>query len=67
MVRGDRVRCLTYNLESYRYRIREHGFAPLIECGIWLATPFCLNCYAGLIRKRLRQKDTKENMSATPP
>ncbi|MFW5638970.1 MAG: CapA family protein [Methanoculleus sp.] len=58
---------LTYNLESYRYRIREHGFAPLIECGVWLATPFCLNCYAGVIRKRLRQKDAKKNMSATPP
>jgi hypothetical protein len=26
----------------------------LIECGIWLFTPFCLNCYAGVIRKRLR-------------
>lgn len=45
---------LLYNLESYRYRIRQHGIAPLIECGIWLFTPFCLNCYAGVIRKRLR-------------
>ncbi|MDV2481659.1 CapA family protein [Methanoculleus sp. Wushi-C6] len=49
---------LTYNLESYRYRIRQHGFAPLVECGVWLLTPFCLNCYAGLIRKRLKQRHT---------
>jgi len=49
---------LVYNLESYRYRIRQHGLAPLIECGVWLVTPFCLNCYAGLIRQRLRQRDT---------
>lgn len=47
---------LTYNLESYRYRIRQHGLAPLVECGVWLVTPFCLNCYAGMIRKRLRQR-----------
>ncbi|KAF5050894.1 MAG: CapA family protein [Methanoculleus horonobensis] len=45
---------LLYNLESYRYRIRQHGLTPLIECGVWLFTPFCLNCYAGVIRKRLR-------------
>ncbi|WP_292729699.1 CapA family protein [Methanoculleus sp.] len=49
---------LTYNLESYRYRIRQHGLAPLVECGVWLVTPFCLNCYAGLIRRRLRQRQT---------
>ncbi|WP_292520013.1 CapA family protein [Methanoculleus sp.] len=49
---------LVYNLESYRYRIRQHGLAPLIECGVWLATPFCLNCYAGTIRKRLKQRST---------
>ncbi|MDD2473318.1 MULTISPECIES: CapA family protein [unclassified Methanoculleus] len=47
---------LTYNMDSYRYRIRRHGLAPLVECGVWLVTPFCLNCYAGLIRKRLRQR-----------
>jgi hypothetical protein len=49
---------LTYNLESYRYRIQQHGLAPLVECGVWLVTPFCLNCYAGLIRRRLRQRQT---------
>jgi len=50
---------LVYNLESYRYRIRRHGLAPLIECGVWLVTPFCLNCYAGMIRKRLKQRSIR--------
>jgi hypothetical protein len=51
---------LTYNLASYRYRIRNHGLMPLIECGVWLITPFVLNCYAGTIRKRLKQQRTGE-------
>lgn len=46
---------LTYNMDSYRYRIREHGIVPLIECAVWLVTPFCLNCYAGVVRKKLRR------------
>lgn len=50
---------ITYNLESYRYRIRQHGLAPLVECGVWLVTPFCLNCYAGVIRRRLRERYTE--------
>jgi len=45
---------LAYNWESYKYRIGRHGIAPLLECGVWLITPFCLNCYAGIVRKRLR-------------
>ncbi len=47
---------LAYNLESYRYRIQRHGLAPLIECGVWLVTPFCLNCYAGAIRRRWKER-----------
>lgn len=45
------------NLESYRLRIREHGVLPLFECGVWLATPFCLQCYGGLLRRRLRGRN----------
>ena len=52
---------LAYNLESYRYRIRQHGIAPLVECAVWLVTPFCLNCYAGVIRKRLKQQNSGGN------
>ncbi|MDN7026091.1 CapA family protein [Methanoculleus sp. FWC-SCC1] len=46
---------MTMNLESYQLRIRQHGVLPLLECGVWLATPFCMRCYAGLLRKRLRR------------
>ena len=42
------------NLESYRYRIRHRGLLPLIEMGVWLFTPFCLRCYAGLVRRLFR-------------
>lgn len=42
------------NLESYRYRIRKNGLLPLLELGVWLCTPFCLKCCAGLLRRSLR-------------
>ena len=53
---------LAYNLESYHYRVRQHGLAPLVECGVWLMTPFCLNCYAGVIRKRLKKRNMEETV-----
>lgn len=42
------------NFESYRYRIRHKGLFPLLEMGAWFFTPFCLKCYAGLIRRIFR-------------
>ena len=42
------------NIESYRYRIRRRGLLPLMEMGVWFFTPFCLRCYAGLIRRFFR-------------
>ena len=42
------------NYESYRYRIRHNGPLPILEMMVWLVTPFCLKCYAGLIRRALR-------------
>lgn len=42
------------NLESYRYRIRRDGLLPLLEMAVWFCTPFCLGCYAGLVRRALR-------------
>ncbi|WP_292394305.1 hypothetical protein [Methanoculleus sp. UBA303] len=47
---------LTYNLATCRYRIREHGPASLTECGIRLLILFRQNCYAGIIRRRLKQQ-----------
>ncbi|WP_332450505.1 CapA family protein [Methanoculleus sp.] len=43
------------NYESYRYRIRNNGLLPILEMGVWFFTPFCLQCYAGMIRRSLRQ------------
>jgi len=55
---------LRMNLESYHERIRRHGIVPLAECGIWLVTPFCLKCYAGLIRKWLK---LRSQSNSSPP
>ncbi|MCK9277420.1 MAG: CapA family protein [Methanoculleus sp.] len=51
---------MTMNLESYRYRIRRSGLLPLLEMGVWLCTPFCLKCYAGLARRSLRPLSVQE-------
>ena len=41
---------LSGNLRSYTLRIRRHGIKPLLECALWLITPFCIRCYAGIVR-----------------
>ena len=48
------------NFESYRYRIRHNGPLPLLEMGVWFFTPFCLKCFAGLIRRSLRPGSAPE-------
>ncbi len=45
---------LSNNFASYKKRIREHGLIHLLECCIWMMTPFCMNCYLGLIRKAIK-------------
>jgi hypothetical protein len=47
------------NLESYRYRIRRKGLFPLLEMGAWFFTPFCLNCFAGIIRRHFRPEPAR--------
>ncbi|AFV22747.1 poly-gamma-glutamate biosynthesis protein [Methanolobus psychrophilus R15] len=44
---------LAGNLNSYRKRVKKYGIIPLIECIIWLMTPFCIKCYKGLVTKYL--------------
>lgn len=41
------------NMNSYRIRIKKYGMMPLMECLVWLFTPFCLKCYLGIFRKRI--------------
>lgn len=48
------------NFESYRYRIRNNGPLPVLEMMIWFVTPFCLKCYAGLLRRALRPAPWRE-------
>jgi len=48
------------NFESYRYRIRHNGPLPLLEMGVWFFTPFCLKCFAGLVRRALRPAPWRE-------
>jgi len=43
------------NMNSYRIRIKKYGMMPLVECIIWLLTPFCLKCYSGIFRKRIKK------------
>ena len=45
---------LSGNMRSYAIRIKRYGIMHFIECGIWLLTPFCIRCYAGIIRRRLK-------------
>lgn len=41
------------NINSYCTRIKKYGIMPLVECVIWLFTPFCLMCYSGVFRKQI--------------
>ena len=58
------------NMRSYVKRIREYGIPPAIECAVWLVTPFCIKCYAGIMRrkfkKELKGKMKNENSAGYP-
>ena len=43
---------LSGSMNSYVVMIRRYGVMPIVECFIWLLTPFCIRCYAGIIRRR---------------
>jgi len=45
---------LSNHMNSYRIRIKKYGIFPLVECAVWLITPFCIRCYAGIIRQKLK-------------
>lgn len=47
---------LSGNMRSYQRRIRSHGINPLLECAVWIATPFRMKCYAALLRKRFKNR-----------
>jgi len=45
---------LTGNIRNYKVRIRRYGIKHLLECMVWLISPFCLRCYAAIVRRKLR-------------
>jgi len=46
---------LSGNLRSYALRIKKYGIKPLLECALWLITPFCIRCYMAIIRTNWRK------------
>lgn len=45
---------LSGNLRSFVARIRRYGAKHLIQCAVWLIRPFCLRCYAAMLRSKFR-------------
>ena len=50
---------LSGNMRSFIIRIKRYGFGHFMQCAIWLISPFCLKCYAAVLRRRLRRKESK--------
>lgn len=42
------------NINSYVTRIKKYGLIPFFECMIWLLTPFCIQCYIGILIKNIK-------------
>jgi poly-gamma-glutamate capsule biosynthesis protein CapA/YwtB (metallophosphatase superfamily) len=42
---------LSGNLSSCAKRIKKYGIRSLLECCLWLITPFCIECYMAIIRE----------------
>lgn len=46
---------LSGNMKSFIIRIKRYGVKHLLQCIKWLICPFCLCCYAGIIRLELNK------------
>lgn len=42
------------NINSYVTRIKKYGVIPLFECLVWLLTPFCIQCYIGILKNNIK-------------
>ncbi|KDE54968.1 hypothetical protein [Methanoculleus sp. MH98A] len=51
----DGEEALTCTPATCPYPFGEHGLAFLAECGDWILPLLRWNCYAGIIRRRLKQ------------
>lgn len=46
---------LSGNMKSWIIRIKKYGVKHLLQCVLWLVSPFCIKCYLGIIRKRVNK------------
>jgi poly-gamma-glutamate capsule biosynthesis protein CapA/YwtB (metallophosphatase superfamily) len=46
---------LSGNFNSFIIRIKRYGLKHLLSCVLWFISPFCLRCYAAIVRQRLRK------------
>jgi hypothetical protein len=46
---------LSGNFKSFIIRIKRYGLRHLLLCTFWLISPFCLRCYAAIVRQGLRK------------
>jgi len=47
------------NLKSFILRIKRYGFRHFLQCIRWIISPFCLKCYAAIIRRKLKELTEK--------
>ena len=46
---------LSGNMKSFIIRIKRYGIKHFLQCTRWLICPFCLRCYAAIIRLKLKK------------
>lgn len=46
---------LSSNLKSFIKRIKKYGIKHLLQCLLWLVSPFNIKCYFGIIRKKFKK------------
>ncbi len=50
---------LSGNMRSFIIRIKRYGFKHFVQCAMWLISPFCLRCYAAILRRGVGGKGSK--------
>lgn len=43
------------NMKSWIIRIKRYGVKHLLQCAIWIISPFVIKCYLGWLTKKLKQ------------
>jgi len=46
---------LSGNMKSWLIRINKYGVRHLSQCLLWLVSPFCINCYIGIVRGQIKK------------